>query len=77
MKCLMKYQWVKLPRDQMPPSKGIMGAWARLAAIELDPSYHRFLGWRNCWPQEHLGYQEPKKGPGNDEQTDPVGLHRL
>ena len=32
MKCLMKYQWVKLPRDQMPPSKGIMGAWARLAA---------------------------------------------
>lgn len=32
MKCLMKYQWVKLPRNQMPPGKGIMGAWARLAS---------------------------------------------
>ena len=32
MKCLLKYQWVKLPRNQMPPGKGIMGAWARLAS---------------------------------------------
>lgn len=28
----MKYQWVKLPRNRMPEGKGIMGAWARLAA---------------------------------------------
>lgn len=32
VKCLMKYQWVKLPRNQLPPGKGIMGAWARLAS---------------------------------------------
>lgn len=32
MKCLLKYQWVKLPRNQLPPGKGIMGAWARLAS---------------------------------------------
>ena len=32
MKCLMKYQWVKLPRTLVPAGKGIMGAWARLAA---------------------------------------------
>lgn len=32
MKCQLKYRWVKLPRDQMPPGKGIMGAWARLAS---------------------------------------------
>lgn len=32
MKCLMKYQWVKLPRSQMPAGKGVMGAWARLAS---------------------------------------------
>lgn len=32
MKCLLKYQWVKLPRNQMPMGKGIMGAWARLAS---------------------------------------------
>lgn len=32
MKCLLKYQWVKLPRNQLPPGKGVMGAWARLAS---------------------------------------------
>ncbi len=32
MKCLLKYQWVKLPRNQLPPAKGVMGAWARLAS---------------------------------------------
>ena len=32
MKCLLKYHWVKLPRNQMPPGKGIMGSWARLAS---------------------------------------------
>ena len=32
MKCLLKYQWVKLPRSQMPQGKGVMGAWARLAS---------------------------------------------
>lgn len=32
MKCLMKYQWVKLPRDHVPPGKGIMGAWVKLAS---------------------------------------------
>ena len=32
MKCQLKYKCVKLPRDQMPPGKGIMGAWARLAS---------------------------------------------
>lgn len=32
MKCLMKYQWVKLPRNHLPEGKGILGAWARLAS---------------------------------------------
>lgn len=32
MKCLMKYPWVKLPRDRVPDDKGIMGSWMRLAA---------------------------------------------
>ena len=32
MKCLRKYQWVKLPRNNLPQGKGIMGAWARLAS---------------------------------------------
>ena len=32
LKCLMKYEWVKLRRDTLPTGKGIMGAWAKLAA---------------------------------------------
>ncbi len=32
MKCLMKHQWVKLPRNHLPEGKGIMNAWAKLAS---------------------------------------------
>jgi len=32
MQCLLKYKWVKLMRSHLPEGKGIMGAWARLAA---------------------------------------------
>ena len=32
MKCLFKYQWVKLPRVNMPAGKGVMGYWAKLAS---------------------------------------------
>ena len=32
MNCLIKYPWVKLPRDRVPGGKGLMGAWMRLAA---------------------------------------------
>ena len=32
LKCLMKYEWVKLRRDTLPAGKGIMGAWAKIAA---------------------------------------------
>lgn len=32
MKCLMKYRWVKLPRNRLPECKGVMGAWTKLAS---------------------------------------------
>jgi len=32
MKCLLKYQWIKLPRNRLPEGKGIMSFWARLAS---------------------------------------------
>ena len=32
MKCLMKYQRVKLLRSHLPEGKGLMGAWVRLAS---------------------------------------------
>lgn len=31
-KCLLKYQWVKLPRAIMPQGKGLMGYWSKLAS---------------------------------------------
>lgn len=32
MKCLRKYQWVKLSRAYLPQGKGLMGHWAKLAS---------------------------------------------
>lgn len=32
MKCLMKYKWVKLQRNLLPPGRGIMGQWAKIAS---------------------------------------------
>jgi len=32
MKCLRKYEWVKLPRDYPDMGKGLMASWARLAS---------------------------------------------
>lgn len=32
MKCLRKYEWVKLQRSNLPKGKGIMASWAKLAS---------------------------------------------
>ena len=47
MKCLLKYQWVKLPRSVMPQGKGIMGYWAKLASRAAfrngKAKYYRYI----------------------------------
>lgn len=49
MKCLMKYQWVKLPRNHLPEGKGIMGAWARLASrAAFRKGYASYCGHSNA-----------------------------
>ena len=49
MKCLMKYQWVKLPRNCMPEGKGIMGSWARLASrAAYRKGYASYCGHTNA-----------------------------
>ena len=75
MKCLLKYQWVKLPRNQLPPGKGIMGAWARIGlpcslqdwagpVLRLhQQSERRRLGRRHRRPEEHPGDQTSAAGP--------------
>ena len=73
-RCLpLKVSWA--PGPGWPP--GLPFGTGKPTTADMSTKLPWFLGWRNCWPQEHLGYQEPKKGPGDDEQTDPVGLHRL
>jgi len=48
MSCLLKFNWVKLPRDTLPPGKGIMGVWARLAArAAFRPGQANYCGHRN------------------------------
>ena len=49
MKCLMKYEWVKLRRDTLPSGKGIMQVWARLAARAAFRKGHAsYCGYRNA-----------------------------
>ena len=49
LKCLMKYEWVKLRRDTLPIGKGIMGAWAKLAARAAFRKGHAsYCGHKNA-----------------------------
>lgn len=48
MKCLMKYEWVKLPRNRLPEGKGIMGAWAKLASrVAFRKGQASYCGYNN------------------------------
>ena len=47
-KCLLKYQWVKLPRGRLPVGKGIMGYWAKLASRAAFRKGHaKYCGYTN------------------------------
>ena len=51
LKCLMKYEWVKLRGDPLPVDKGIMGAWAKFAAsAAFRKGYASYLlrYWISC-----------------------------
>ena len=46
--CQLKFDWVKLPRNILPPGKGLMGAWVRLAArAAFRPGQANYCGHRN------------------------------
>ena len=69
LKCLMKYEWVKLRRDTLPVGKGIMGAWAKIAARAAFRKGHAFYcGYKNavsrryCWAEEYSRHQKPRTG---------------
>jgi len=50
VKCLRKYQWVKLPRCCLPQGKGVLGQWDRLAE---RVAYRRGTG-RYCGFENHV-----------------------
>ena len=48
MSCLLKFDWVKLPRESLSEGKGLMGSWARLAArAAFRPGQADYCGHRN------------------------------
>lgn len=48
MKCLLKYQWVKLSRAYLPQGKGLMGYWAKLASRAAFRKGHAlYCGYKN------------------------------
>lgn len=47
-KCLLKYQWVKLSRGNLPAGKGIMGYWAKLASrAAFRKGQAKYCGYTN------------------------------
>lgn len=75
MKCLFKHQWVKLPRNQLPSGKGIMGAWARLASrAAFRNGQATYCGhtnevksgsWARCGTEKYPRHQKPREGSGH------------
>jgi len=48
MALLLNFPWIKLPRNTLPPGKGIMGSWASLAArVAFRPGQADYCGHRN------------------------------
>ena len=48
MKCLLKYQWVKLPRACRPKGKGVLGYWLRLASrAAFRKGEAKYCGYKN------------------------------
>lgn len=48
MKCLLCYEWVKLPRDNLPVGKGVMGTWAKLASrVAYRKGTAKYYGYEN------------------------------
>ena len=48
MSCLLKFNWVKLPRNILSPGKGLMGSWTRLASrAAFRPGQANYCGYRN------------------------------
>ena len=84
MKCLLKYQWVKLLRAHLPQGKGVMGYWARLAARAAfrkgeahycGSGISRYVVRWDRWPQEHSRSKEQNCGFTDFGRLKALGLY--
>ena len=49
MKCLSKYKWVKVPRDEIPDDTGILIYYLRLASrAAFRKGFSRYCGHKNA-----------------------------
>ena len=49
MKCLNKFKWVKVPRDEIPDDKGILIYYLRLASrVAFRKGFARYCGYKNA-----------------------------
>ena len=71
MRCLRKFEWVKLFRDKLPDGKGILGFWAKLAVKvayrnTLLQSSKRsrtcYVGWRYRRREKYFRCKEQTAG---------------
>ena len=49
MKCLSKYKWVKVPRDEIPDDTGILIYYLRLASrVAFRKGFSQYCGHKNA-----------------------------
>ena len=49
MKCLRRFEWVKLLRSHLPEGKGLLGAWSKLASrAAFRKGYAEYCGFKNA-----------------------------
>ena len=49
MKCLRRFEWVKLPHSHLPEGKGLLGAWSKLASrAAFRKEYAEYCGFKNA-----------------------------
>ena len=75
MRCLRKFQWVKLFRDKLPEGKGVLGFWAKLAACAAYRNRTSlYCGFENEVKED--GYQNGKHANQKDALARELAFYR-
>ena len=89
MKCLLRYEWVKLLRACLPEGKGILGHWAKLASrAAFRKGQARYCGhtnhvesgdvvWRSCRVKEYSWREKPRRSIEDHGYASGTGIHHI